>query len=208
MTRRRSIRPRPRPRAPTTVRRVERARPSSRRCARGGTGRRAAARARPPTRTGAPCSVVRQRRSPASALGGRAGVRVDEVEVRAVGDARRRGCARGVRSTWFQPMCGSVGASVEADGPARQRRRASSAPSSSLPSNSSCSPRQMPRNGRLGGDPRADRLDEARRRAGAPSPAPRRRRRARRARPAPSDGLARRGPTRRRPRPWSAPARC
>ena len=51
------------------------------------------------------------------------------------------------RSTWFQPMCGRRGASLEHLGPAGQDAEVS-APSSSLPSNSSCSPRQIPRYGR------------------------------------------------------------
>ena len=59
---------------------------------------------------------------------------------------RTRGASRS-GSTWFQPMWGSVGASTRRT--VRPGRTPSvSAPSSSLPSNRSWSPRQMPRNGR------------------------------------------------------------
>ena len=100
---------------------------------------------------------------------------------------RRRRCRRTagasrVRSTWFQPMCGSVGASLEPDRPAGQRRRASSR-----------RPRRCPRTGaaargrcRGTAGRRASQArigsDQAAARRGGPSPARRRRRRARRAR--------------------------
>ena len=88
--------------------------------------------------------------------------------------------AHAVRTTWFQPMWGRVGAPSSRT--VRPGRRPSvSAPSSSLPSNRSWSPRQIPRNGRSAPDPCADRLDESLGARGGPSPAPPPRRRARRA---------------------------
>ena len=115
-------------------------------------------------------------------------VGVDEVEVRVRGDARE-GRVLQWRTTRFQPMCGSVGASSR-----RTVRPGSTpsvwAPSSSEPSNRSWSPRQMPRNGRSAAT-QARIGSTSRRRGGAPSRArpPRRGRRA--------------GPRRRSRRRWS-----
>ena len=81
------------------------------------------------------------------AAGGRPDVRVDEVEVGAVGDAVegrvRRGGARPGSS-----RCAAASARPRGRTVRPGRTPSVSAPSSSLPSNSSWSPRQMPRYGR------------------------------------------------------------
>ena len=93
---------------------------------------------------------------------------------------RRRRCRRTRRasrrrSTWFQPMCGSVGAS------SRRTVRPGSTPSvvgavlvAAL--EQELQPEADAEERPVGGDPGADRLDEAAPRAAGPSPAPRRRR--------------------------------
>ena len=94
-------------------------------------------------------AVVGRRRATtsSSSAGGHAGVRVDEVEVGAVGDAvEQRVIARPLDLVPADVGQGRRVLEPDASGPARTPRV--SAPSSSLPSNSSCRPRQMPRNGR------------------------------------------------------------
>ena len=129
----------------------------------------------------------------------------DDVGAGPVGGARRRSGRsrsrrRGAipanagwsrrRSTWFQPMWGSVGASVEPSRPARQhaeRRRAVLVAALEQELEAEADPEERP----AGGDPVADRLDEPGPLPGAPSPAPPRRRRARRARRRPARSSAR-----------------
>ena len=150
MTRRRSIR---RPRRPGPSCRPARARrnwPAAagrrRRSARGGTGRRAGARARRPTRTAARARSAARTTSSVAARPAR-----PRTSGRSRGRRRRR-CrrtagARACARPGSSRCAGRVGASCSRDVRPGSTPRVV-APSSSLPSNSSWSPRQMPRNGR------------------------------------------------------------
>ena len=149
----------------------------------------------------------RARTTSLRAVCGHARVGVDEIEVGTVGDARRTAGARASARPGSSRCAGSVGASSRRDSAAGQHSRGWSAPSSSLPSNRSWSPRQIPRNGRSARDPVADRIDEAatleaghRRRRGA-DPGHDERVRVPQTLPGPV-------PRRPRRRRWSAPARC
>ena len=139
--------------------------------------------ARPPRRTFRRASSRPAR--PAS--GGTPGVRVDEVEVGAAGRSRRTPGGRGGAPPGSS-RCGEPSGARRAARSDPAGRRAS-APSSSLPSNSSWRPRQIPRNGRPASIQRRRSAPPGRAPGGAPSPAP--------PRPLP-------GPRARRPRARSA----
>ena len=122
MTRRRSIRRPPRPELSCRHARARRSWPAAagRRCrsVRGGTGRRAAARAPPRIRTAARARCGRGPRPPRPVAGTPAN---EWTKYRSAPSAMpsNSGCSR-VRSTWFQPMCGRVGASCEPGRAARE----------------------------------------------------------------------------------------
>ena len=95
------------------------------------------------------------------AVGGHDAIRVHEVDVRTVGEAA---APAGVARTRFQPMCGILSARIASGArrvtvPRRMPRPAQSP--SSLCSNRTCRPRQMPRYGVPARDPLAQHVAEA-----------------------------------------------
>ena len=109
------------------------------------------ARARSPRRTARRASVV-ARTTLVGRRGRHARVRVDEVEVGAVGDAVEQRVRR-ARARPGSSRCAAASARRRAGPSARAATPSVGAPSSSLPSNRSWSPRQMPEERPVGREP-------------------------------------------------------
>ena len=164
-------------------------------------------RAPRPTRTGAPCSVVGEDRVARAPPAGRAGVRVDEVEVGAVGDAvEQRMVARPLD---LVPADVRQGRGVlEARRSGRAARRASSRRPRRCPRTAAGARGRCPRNGRSAAIQAADRRRRGRGAPGGPSPAPRPRRPGTTSASAPRSRLAVARDRDVGARRSSAPARC
>ena len=114
----------------------------------------------PPRQTSFPCVVAATQ-----SAGDRRRVRVREVRPACRRDTPSSSADGRVDSSEFQPTCGTLTTGGSRAALARQARRARAAGASSLPSNSHCSPRQMPSSGTPSRDAPSNRAPPRRRRA-------------------------------------------